>query len=392
LLSPHADFEFAEVWIDGKRVGVLRIAAALGDVVDFEKITYIRVGSYTKKLKDYPALRAKLWDRLRAQKFEEKVIGNGMPIAEVLHDIDCRLYFEKTQLPVPIGSDGYAHYLLEEGVIVRLDDGNYALTNLGAVLFAREFRKFPGLLKKEIRVVRHVGNNRLEMARDASFDRGYAICFEEVVRYVMAMVPSREPIVGAYREKWTAIPEIALREALANAIIHQDFSLSGSGPLVEVFDDRVEISNPGKMLVDPIRVLDTPPRSRNAKLSGLMRRLKLCEESGTGWDKMVVACELLQTCAPKIELYDDFTKVVLFSKVDYEKIPPEERIWSCYMHACIRYLEHEHLTNSSLRMRFGAVSAYTVSRLIKRSLEKGLIRAFDPETAPKFMSYIPFWA
>ena len=136
----------------------------------------------------------------------------------------------------------------------------------------------------------------------------------------MAMVPSREPIVGAYREKWTAIPEIALREALANAIIHQDFSLSGSGPLVEVFDDRVEISNPGKMLVDPIRVLDTPPRSRNGKLSGLMRRLKLCEESGTGWDKMVVACELLQTCAPKIELYDDFTKVVLFSKADYEKI------------------------------------------------------------------------
>lgn len=394
LLSPHADFEFSSIDVDGKRIGVLKIFAALGDVVDFEKTTYVRVGSYTKKLRDYPALRAKLWDRLRAQKFEEKVLGEGRGLEELLQELDCGLYFEKTQLPVPTESSGFAHYLLEEGALARLDDGSYAVTNLGAVLFARDFRRYSGLTKKEIRVVRHVGNNRLEMAKDVSFNRGYAICFEEVIRYVMAMIPSREPIVGAYREKWTAIPEIALREALANAIIHQDFSMAGAGPLVEVFDDRVEISNPGKMLVDPVRVLDTPPRSRNAKLSGLMRRLKLCEESGTGWDKMVVACELMQASAPKVEQYEDFTRVVLFAHSKFEKISPEDRLWSCYLHACIRYLDHEHLTNSSLRRRFGEqeVSAYMVSRLIKKAIKRGLVRIFDPEAAPKFMSYVPFWA
>ena len=394
LLSPHADFEFAAVEIEGRRIGVLKISAAMGDVVDFERTTYIRVGSYTKKLKDYPSLRTKLWDRLRSQRFEDRLAGDGCSIERLLQEIDCHLYFEKIRLPEPQSPAGYEHYLLEEGLIGKLDDGTFALTNLGVLLFAREFKHFSGFLKKEIRVVRHVGKNRLEMSSDISFERGYAICFEEVIRYVMAMVPSREPIVGAYREKWTAIPEIALREALANAIIHQDFTVSGSGPLVEVFDDRVEITNPGKMLVDPIRVLDTPPRSRNARLSGLMRRMKLCEEAGTGWDKMVVACEMTCTCAPKVEQYEDFTRVVLFNHVEYGKMPPEERLWSCYLHACIRYLDHEHLTNQSLRKRFGEteVSTYVISRLIKKVVEKGLIRCFDPEAALRSKSYVPFWA
>ena len=59
---------------------------------------------------------------------------------------------------------------------------------------------------------------------------------------------------------------------VANAVIHQDFFVTGAGPLVEIFDDRVEITNPGRPLVATERFLDTPPRSRNEMLAAFLRR------------------------------------------------------------------------------------------------------------------------
>ncbi len=70
------------------------------------------------------------------------------------------------------------------------------------------------------------------------------------------------------------------REAVANVLIHQDFYISGAGPLVEMFDNRVEVTNPGIPLVDIKRIVDNPPKSRNEKLAPMMRRLKMCEELG----------------------------------------------------------------------------------------------------------------
>ena len=60
LLSKNADFEFQSVDIDGKHVEIIIIAKALGVPVTFEKIDYMRVGSYTKKVNEFPVLQAQL--------------------------------------------------------------------------------------------------------------------------------------------------------------------------------------------------------------------------------------------------------------------------------------------------------------------------------------------
>ena len=93
-------------------------------------------------------------------------------------------------------------------------------------------------------------------------------------------------------------PIPVIREAVANALIHQDFYISGAGPLVEMFDNRIEVTNPGIPLVDIKRIVDNPPKSRNEKLASMMRRFKMCEELGRGWDRMVLACEMLYMPAP----------------------------------------------------------------------------------------------
>jgi predicted HTH transcriptional regulator len=146
---------------------------------------------------------------------------------------------------------------------------------------------------------------------------------------------------------------VAVREAVANALIHQDFSVTGTGPVVEIFEKRMEITNSGTPLVDVKRIIDNPPKSRNEKLAALMRRLRMCEELGTGWDKIVISSEMLQLPAPKIELYEDSTRVTLFSEVPFSSISAEDRLWACYLHACIKQVQGEQLTNSSLRKRFG---------------------------------------
>ena len=65
-----------------------------------------------------------------------------------------------------------------------------------------------------------------------------------------------------------------------------------------------------------------------------------------------------------------------------------------YLHACIKQVQGEQLTNNSLKTRFGVKksSSASISRLIKDAVDARLIKPLDPTTAPRYMKYIPFWA
>ena len=394
LLSRNADFEFHTVPMNGKNVGVLIIYRAANQTVMFEKVDYIRIGSYTKKLNEFPTIQAQLWDRIRNTKFEERYAKQDLELADALRLLDFAVYFDIRNIPQPSDNNGVAHYMVEEGIIVRQDNGLFAITNLGAILFSKRLTDFPRISRKAIRVVQYQGNNRLNMLREDVGGKGYVVGFEGLIKYIEALLPTQEVIAGALREKKTAYPSIAVREAVANALIHQDFSVTGTGPVVEIFEKRIEITNSGTPLVDVRRIIDNPPKSRNEKLASLMRRLRMCEELGTGWDKIVITCELYQLPAPKIELFEDSTRVTLFSEMPFSNISMEDKLWACYLHACIKHVQDEQLTNSSLRERFGLKDSAsgTVSRLIKEAVASELIKPLDPTTAPRYMKYIPIWA
>lgn len=394
LLSPNADFTERSVQMEGKAVNVLVISKAAALPVTFEKRAYIRVGSYTKKLDDLPSMQAQLWDRLRDASFEERLAQRGMSLADALQALDHPAYFDIKGVPQPTDIEGVAHYMTEEGLLVRQDDGLYAVSNLGAMLLAKRLSDFPRLERKAVRVVQYASGSRLDILKETVEPKGYVAGFGELIHYIEALLPSQEPIDGAFREKRSAYPILAIREAIANALIHQDFSITGTGPLVEIFPSRIEITNPGTPLVDIKRIIDNPPRSRNERLASLMRRLGICEELGTGWDKIALACELARLPAPRIDLYEENTKVTLSSEMPFSNIPAEDKIWACYLHACIRQVQGEQLTNGSLRDRFGLKpsSSGSVSRLIREAVRKGLIKPLDPDTAPRHMRYVPIWA
>ena len=394
LLSDNAEFSFETVPFSEGKVGVLTIQKALNYPVTFEKADYIRVGSYTKKLRDYPALQAQLWDRLRNEDFENQYAKQDLTITDALRLLNYTKYFDYIGIPQPSDEVGIRHFLEEEGFIVREDNGLYAVTNLGAILFAKKLSAFGRIGRKAVRVVQYEGNNRLLTLKDDTQDEGYAVVFESLIRYIKALLPSAEIITGALRETKSIYPELAIREAVANALIHQDFSVSGTGPTVEIFTNRIEITNPGTPLVDIMRIIDNPPKSRNERLAAMMRRMRMCEELGTGWDKIVISCELNQLPAPRIELYEGSTRVILFSDIPFSALSSADKLWACYLHACIMHVQGEQLTNSSLRNRFGLKesSSGSISRLIKEAVEKKILKPLDPDTAPRYMKYLPIWA
>ena len=163
---------------------------------------------------------------------------------------------------------------------------------------------------------------------------------------------------------------------------------------MELFKDRIEITNPGEPLVDTDRFLDSPPTSRNEALASLMRRLGICEERGSGIDKVVYQVELYQLPAPLFEVPTNFTRATLFALRPLAGMDKEDRIRACYLHACLKYVQRDHLTNTSLRERFGikAKNRAMASRLIRDALEANVIVAHDPNAAPKHMKYVPWWA
>ena len=393
LLSKNADFEIQSVDINGKHIEILIISKAVGVPVTFEKIDYIRVGSYTKKIIEFPPLQAQLWDKLRNQQFEDIYAISNIQLQDIPHYLNYEMYFDILNMPIPTSIDKYAHYLVEDSIIAKQDNGLYAITNLGAILFAKKLSKFPRIGRKAIRIVQYDGLNRLTILKEEITTEGYAISFENAVKYVNTLLPSKEDIDSVRRKSISTYPIPAIREAIANSLIHQDFFITGTGPLIEIFENRVEVTNSGTPLVDIMRIVDNPPKSRNEKLASLMRRLNMCEELGRGWDRMVISCELQKLPAPRIQIYQESTKVSLFSHLDFTNIPMEDKIWATYLHACIKYIEGDALTNSSLRERFGVAesSSGSISRLIKEVLKNKLIKPIDPNTAPRYMKYIPIW-
>lgn len=353
LLDPKFHFRFHEFTHDGKAIVLLEIPRASHRPTQFHGVDYIRVGSYRKKLKDHPQLEKDLWRVFDTTPFEELIALAHVDDATVLSLLDYPAYFELLQQPHPEDRAKILARLADSRLVVANPAGQWDITHLGAILFARNLNEFPALARKAVRVVVYEGKGRLKTLREEVIRKGYATGFTKLIDLLRALLPRSEATGPALRREVPIYPEDAIRELIPNALIHQDFSITGTGPMIEIFSDRMEITNPGAPLVSPDRFLDTPPRSRNEALASFMRLAGICEERGSGIDKVVAATERLQLPAPLFEKPDGFTRAVLFAHKPLREMTRAERTHACYLHACLRYVERDPMTNASLRARFG---------------------------------------
>jgi predicted HTH transcriptional regulator len=395
---PRVDFRIHEFeYHPGVAVVLFEIFPCWHTPVRFGDHEYIRVGSTKRKLKDYPEKERELWERFRRTPFERAVCLENVNGSRVLELIDYPAVFELLGLPLPEGRAGILEKLAQERFITEAGSDRFHITNLGAILFAKKLADFDLLFRKAIRVIRYSGRNRVNTIRElpVAKAKGYASGFEELVRYINEQLPANEELGQAFRKEVHMYPEVAIRELVANALIHQDFAVSGDGPKVEIFEDRVEITNPGRPLIDTLRFVDEPPQSRNEHLAAMMRRMNICEERGSGIDKTLFAIELHQLPAPEFRVTDLHTVAILQAAMPLARMEKPDRVRACYLHACLRRVSNDTMTNESLRNRLGIPEKDypKASRIIRESIEAELVKPHDPENrSRKHAKYLPFWA
>ena len=394
LLAPKINFRFYEFFINGLPVVLLEIGAAFRHPVQFKTAEYIRVGSYKKKLKEHPEKERELWRVFDRTPFEREISIENLAVEDVLRLLDYPAYFDLLKLPLPEGRHGILEALQADEMIAPGKTGKWNITNLGAVLFAKKLSDFSRLKRKAVRVILYKGESRVETIREQEGAKGYAHGFEGLIEFVLNLLPSNEIIGQALRREVPMFPEIAIRELVANAVIHQDFHATGTAPLIEIFSNRMEIINPGLPLVKTDRFLDSPPKSRNEALASFMRRIGVCEERGSGVDKVVFQTELYQLPAPVFETTDEHTRAILFAHKELKDMDNSDRVRTCYLHACLRYVQRDFMTNSTLRKRFGIEdkNSAMASRIIKETLSAELIRSYDDSVGSRAMKYLPWWA
>ena len=397
MLSPNASYDFNIIEHDGVTFVVLAIRAATGQPVYFQHRPYIRVGSSTTALVSASKREAELWRRLQRSDFEARLAQEDLLAQDVFELLDVPAFFELMGARLPTAPETAMPFLVEQDIARAQDNGRYAITNLGALLVARRMRDFPGLRKKALRVVRYEGKGNFDILDDQTFDEGYATALSKAESYIMSTLSAREVTDGAFRRVVYEYPQRAIRELLANTVIHQDLTVTDSGPFVGIYENRIEFSNPGASLIPPDRVLNAFPKTRNNELVKLLRQMDLCEEGGTGWDRVVASCEAMHMVAPRIESNEETgTRVTIYSGSGYERMSKRERMEAAYWHTCLMYAQSEASSNQTLRDRFGLTSdkksLVAVSRLLKECRDAGLIKEEDGEVGARYRRYIPAWA
>lgn len=331
---------------------------------------------------------------LNQTSFEEEIALSKLEIQDVINLLNVGAYYRMLNLPYPENNNKILEDFIEEGFIKKVY-GKLAITNLGAILFANNMHQFKSIARKPIRLIQYSDKDKLKTVREINYDNGYALCFEEILKNLDLLTPQNEHIGLALRKQVKMYPEIALRELIANAMIHQDFTISGTSVLIELFSNRIEISNPGMPLINIDRFIDHNPISRNEKLASLMRRFKICEEKGSGVDKVVKSVELYQLPAPNFLEYDNGTKVILYSHKKLSEMDRDDKLRACYQHACLQYVSGEKMTNESLRTRFNIEkkNAAIASRILSDAVISGLIKEHQQNSVSrKYKSYLPYWA
>ena len=164
---------------------------------------------YDAKTKGFPEKEAKIWKGNGAD-LSKVVLKNVLKPQELLSQLSVESYFDMMRLPLPQDQKGIIDRFLSEHLITE-DEIGYGITELGALLFAKDFNNFDLLKRKAVRVIVYKGKSKIETVREQVFNNGYAICFEEMLTWINSQLPANEEIGQTLRRDVRMFPTIAIR-------------------------------------------------------------------------------------------------------------------------------------------------------------------------------------
>lgn len=394
FLDPRINIFWEEHTLKEKRIVVLIIdVSRVTKPISFKEKRFIRVGTSKKALSEFPEKERLIWEAFEATKFESKIAKENVSFEEVFKLLDLKLYFGL--LDSDISEENVINQMIGDKLLKRSVNNNFDITNLAAYAFAKDMRNFPNLLNRTVRITQYRGNKKLDTAIfDARGRMGIINSFKNIVVNIMNRVPYREDYSEGKRIDIPIFPEIAVRELVANELVHQDFTIEGMSPTIEIFSDKLVFTNPGNPLIPTERFLDVPPVSRNNDLANLMEKFHIVESRGTGIDKVVNALE--NNGLPSLDINvptSRATVITIKSAKSFKDMSITERTNSIYWNACLNYVEDKQISNKTIRDTFKLASrdSSLVSKAVNNAVEAKKIKIYDPNVGRKFSRYIPFW-
>lgn len=324
--------------------------------------------------------------------FENQIAKRGLEPREILNALNYKTLYRLIDKDIPQSSSFILERLTSYNLCKQEETG-WAITNLGVILFANKLEDFPNMAGHEVIVRKYTGTNNRQQEFEQHGIYGYAVGFEGLVDFIMKHTSTEA--IDLKREAIPTYPRVAIREFIANALVHQDFGITGMPVTIEIFSNRISITNAGAPLNDINRLIDLPPQSRNEEIAQMMFTLGICERRGSGVDRAIAATEEMFLPPVKFTRSEQHTRVFMYPQKSLKEMSKQEKIQACYQHACLKYEDNEKINNQSLRERFelSKNEASVVSRIISDTVDAGLIKAADIETASrKYMTYIPFYA
>ena len=196
-------------------------------------------------------------------------------------------------------------------------EGQTSLTNAGVLFFSNEPMKY--IPQAQVICALYKGTEKITILDRKDLSGDLITVIDEAILFLKKHLNLRYEIKEVRRKEIFELPEIAIREAVVNAVCHRDYFEKGANVMVEIFDDRVEISNPGS-LIHGMTFEDFGKRSmtRNPTIASLLHRIHYIEKMGTGINRMKDACKEAGISEPEFEITGFFT--ILFRRKTSENI------------------------------------------------------------------------
>jgi len=358
-INPHLPTEFYPVNVEGKTVWVIEVNTGTQKPYVLSGAIYVRQGSNTQKLTSVEQMRDFFQQSQRIY-FDEAPCTNF----NIKQDIDDK-FFEEFRIDAQLSKTVNRKQIINN-LRLLLPDGN--MKNGGVLFFAKAPETF--IDTAEIRCVAFEGINKTQIIDDKIFGGPLLKQYQQTMQWLKGKLNVRYKIEGSgpRKEIWE-IPETAFKEAIINALSHRDYYDKGARTTIELFNNRVEISNPGG-LTSAIKPAEfgTKSHSRNPLVFGLFERVDMVEKIGSGISRINDAMKDAKLAKPVFITEGIFTVV-------FNRVTVEETVEKTTMEKIIELIRNNStITTKDIADSIGITAKGVEYQLAKMQEDKILIR------------------
>lgn len=333
--------------------------------------TYIRVGA-TNKLADQEMIIELERQRMNVS-FDE----------EYVFDVDIDNIDLKS-----LSADflGYTGKNLNESEMINLkilknENGRMLPSKAAMLLTGSRYFEFA-----RIKCARFKGNDVGEFIDQKEIAGSIYAQVENALNFAKMYIAKKGVITELQRIDEYEVPMVAIREAITNAVVHRDYSISGSDIKLAIFDDRIEITSPGQLpkTLDIEEIKQGRSEIRNKVIARFFKELRFIEEWGTGIKRIIKTCEEAGLKEPdfietgmhfKVIIYKQSSDKVAISS-DNVAIKNNENVLTESERLIVRYLETNESINNRIAREITSLSPAGARKLFESLSNKKIIKAF----------------